>query len=104
MEKGRAQCDRFCDDLRSASPPQRLAFLVGRPEYLVDSPNTDNELPMESEDVAIGSAKGISPVDPGVATQRLGHSGSFTTNLRRPLRVHCWYASNARAASSASRF
>lgn len=32
-------CDKFCDDVRSATPPQQLAFLVGKPEYLADSPN-----------------------------------------------------------------
>src|SRR5215831_3993543 len=44
MGKGRGQRDKFCDDLRSATPPQRLAFLVGEPEYLADSPNTNEEL------------------------------------------------------------
>ena len=34
-------CDKFCDDIRSATPPQQLAFLVGKPEYLADSPNRD---------------------------------------------------------------
>jgi CheY-like chemotaxis protein len=73
MEKGRGQRDKFCDDVRSATPPQRLAFLVGRPEYLTDSPNQDQELAMESsdEEAAIGSAKFI-PVDPGDTTQRWG--------------------------------
>jgi CheY-like chemotaxis protein len=73
MEKGRGQRDKFCDDVRSATPPQRLAFLVGRPEYLTDSPNQDQELAMESsdEEAAIGSAKFI-PVDPGDTTRRWG--------------------------------
>lgn len=74
IEKGRGQRDRFCDDVRSATPPQRLAFLVGRPEYLADSPNEDQELAMESSDeqAAIGSAKGIFPADPGDSTKRWG--------------------------------
>lgn len=74
MEKGRGQRDKFCDDLRSATPPQRLAFLVGQPEYLSDSPNADQELAMESgdEQVAIGSAQGIVSADPGHTTQRWG--------------------------------
>ena len=74
MEKGQGQRDKFCDDVRSATPPQRLAFLVGRPEYLTDSPSEDQEWAMESsdEEAAIGSAKGIFPIDPGDTTQRWG--------------------------------
>lgn len=33
--------DRFCEDVRAATPPQQLAFLVGKPEYLADVPNAD---------------------------------------------------------------
>jgi len=74
MEKGRGQRDKFCDDVRSATPPQRLAFLVGRPEYLTDSPDENQELSMESSEgqAAIGEAKGIFPADPGDSTQRWG--------------------------------
>lgn len=31
--------DKFCQDIRAATPPQKLAFLVGKPEYLAESPN-----------------------------------------------------------------
>ena len=80
MEKGRGQRDKFCDDVRSATPRQRLAFLVGQPEYLADSPNANEELVAENEDelansdqhAAIGNAKVFSPVDPGDTTQRWG--------------------------------
>jgi hypothetical protein len=74
MEKGRGQRDKFCDDVRSATPPQRLAFLVGRPEYLADSPNANEPFVAENGDEgqAIGSAKGIAPADPGATTQRWG--------------------------------
>ena len=67
MEKGRGQRDKLCDDLRSATPPQRLAFLVGQPEYLADSPNADQELTLENgdEQAAIGSGKETFPADPG---------------------------------------
>ena len=41
MEEGHGYRDKFCDDVRSARPPQRLAFLVGQPAYLSDSPNPD---------------------------------------------------------------
>ncbi len=33
--------DKFCEDIRSATPPQQLAFLVGKPDYLADAPNAD---------------------------------------------------------------
>jgi CheY-like chemotaxis protein len=65
MGKGRGQRDKFCDDLRNATPPQRMAFLVGQPAYLADSPNADQELLMESgdEQVVISNAKGSFPGD-----------------------------------------
>ena len=71
MEKGRGQRDKFCDDVRSATPPQRLVFLVGQPEYLADSPK--EELVAENGDgqAAIGT-KRIVATDPGDATQRWG--------------------------------
>jgi CheY-like chemotaxis protein len=75
MEKGPGHRDRFCDDLRSATPPQRLAFLVGRPEYLADSPKVEEELPMENgeEQTVIGGAKDTNPPDNGdLMTKRWG--------------------------------
>ncbi len=74
MEKGRGQRDKFCDDLRSAIPPQRLAFLVGQPEYLTNSPDENQELVMESseEQAVIGGAKSIVPADARDLTQRWG--------------------------------
>jgi len=73
MEKGRGQRDKFCDDVRSATPPQRLAFLVGQPEYLADLPNREEELATEigDEQNAI-RAKSIVASDPGDTTQRWG--------------------------------
>ena len=37
--------DKFCSDLRSATPPQRIAFFVGRPEYLAAAPHSDEAPP-----------------------------------------------------------
>jgi CheY-like chemotaxis protein len=73
MEQGRGQRDKFCNDVRRATPPQRLAFLVGQPEYLADSPNEDQESAMESsyEETAIGNVKASSP-DPADASRRWG--------------------------------
>jgi CheY-like chemotaxis protein len=36
--------EKFCDDIRGASPPQQVAFLVGKPNYLADSPNAEEAL------------------------------------------------------------
>jgi hypothetical protein len=74
IENGRGHRNKFCDDLRSATPPQRMAFLVGRPKYLADSPNGNEELMAENgdEQAAIGNAKSISPAHPGDTTQRWG--------------------------------
>jgi CheY-like chemotaxis protein len=33
--------DKFCEDIRAATPPQQVTFLVGKPEYLADSPHPD---------------------------------------------------------------
>jgi hypothetical protein len=40
-ENDLGQRDKFCEDVRGATPPQQLAFLVGKPEYLAASPNMD---------------------------------------------------------------
>src|SRR5215467_1415902 len=73
MQKGHGYRDKFCDDIRSATPPQRLAFLVGKPEYLADSPNADNEIPVENADDDVGGdLKVASAADPGDVTQRWG--------------------------------
>jgi CheY-like chemotaxis protein len=73
MEKGRGQRDRFCDDLRSATPPQRLAFLVGQPKYLADSPNADDETGVDNaDDPVVDCSKIASSADRGDLTQRWG--------------------------------
>ncbi len=36
--------DKFCDDMRSATPPQQIMFLVGKPEYLAMAPSVDSDL------------------------------------------------------------
>jgi len=72
MEKGRGHRDKFCDDVRSATPPQRLAFLVGQPEYLADAPNADDETPVDNvDDPVVGDLKVASSAR-GDLTQRWG--------------------------------
>jgi CheY-like chemotaxis protein len=41
MESGLGHRDKFCDDMRRATPPQQISFLVGKPGYLADAPNAD---------------------------------------------------------------
>jgi CheY-like chemotaxis protein len=41
MESGLGHRDRFCDDLRRATPPQQISFLVGKPGYLAAAPKAD---------------------------------------------------------------
>jgi CheY-like chemotaxis protein len=74
MERGRGERDKFCDDLRNATPAQRLAFLVGQPEYLVGSPNADQELLMDrgDEQAAIVRAKFALSDGPADSIQRWG--------------------------------
>jgi CheY-like chemotaxis protein len=73
MEEAHGHRDKFCDDVRSATPPQRLAFLVGKPEYLADSPNPNNAIPAENaDDNVVGDMKVDSSPDRGDLTQRWG--------------------------------
>jgi CheY-like chemotaxis protein len=72
MEQGRGERDSFCDDVRSATPPQRLAFLVGQPEYLADSPNADEQSPVQNADPIVGDLKVAFAADRGDLTQRWG--------------------------------
>jgi CheY-like chemotaxis protein len=41
---------RFCDDIRATTPPQQLAFLVGKPEYLADMPRAIEETLLAPDD------------------------------------------------------
>ncbi|HUC30878.1 MAG TPA: response regulator [Candidatus Acidoferrum sp.] len=47
VEQDGGHRDRFCEDIRSVSPPQALAFFVGKPEYLADSPNAAEDCRLE---------------------------------------------------------
>ena len=39
----------FCDEIRSAKPPQVVAFLVGKPNYLAGSPGSEDTAPAEAQ-------------------------------------------------------
>ena len=73
MEKGRGHRDKFCDDVRGATPPQRVAFLVGQPEYLAESPNADYQAPLENtEESVVREFKVASDRDAKSSPQRWG--------------------------------
>ena len=74
LEKGGGYRDRFCEDVRSATPPQRLAFLVGKPEYLADLPNGNEELMIEDSNpqTLFPDAKAMLSADLGDLGQRWG--------------------------------
>jgi hypothetical protein len=67
MEYESGSRDRFCEYIRGATPPQQLAFLVGKPGYLSDSPNADGAsaievvgIPVADEAPATDDAGGLS--------------------------------------------
>jgi hypothetical protein len=74
VEKGFGHRDQFCDDVRGATPPQRLAFLVGEPAYLSDLPNEDQPTAAASVDdqVLIGNGKAALSANLKGLTQRWG--------------------------------
>jgi CheY-like chemotaxis protein len=73
MERGQGYRDKFCDDIRSATPPQRLAFLVGQPTYLADSPKADEEMPVQNaEDQVVPSVNEAPTAARRDLTQRWG--------------------------------
>jgi CheY-like chemotaxis protein len=39
----------FCDEVKGAKPPQSVAFLVGKPEYLAGSPVADDGIPVPQD-------------------------------------------------------
>jgi CheY-like chemotaxis protein len=47
VEKEGGDRDRFCEDIRRITPPQKMAFLVGKPGYLADSPNQGQDSVIE---------------------------------------------------------
>jgi CheY-like chemotaxis protein len=73
MKKGLGHRDRFCDEVRAANPPQRLAFLVGQPDYLADSPHADDEWPvLNADDHIVDNSKVAFAADRGDLAQQWG--------------------------------
>lgn len=74
QEKGRGHRDKFCNDMRAARPPQRLAFLVGEPAYLADAPNEDGIFSVQNAEQQAMASDLRSAISAGMKdlTQRWG--------------------------------
>lgn len=74
VDKGAGHRDKFCDDVRSATPSQHLAFLVGKPEYLANVPGLDGEvpLPVHHDETLMGDVKAALSIDLSDLSQRWG--------------------------------
>jgi hypothetical protein len=68
MESEMGHRDRFCEDIRGATPPQQLAFLVGKPAYLSDFPNADGAAVGVGVDVLSDEVQMALPADPSADT------------------------------------
>jgi CheY-like chemotaxis protein len=55
MEQKDGDRDKFCADVRNATPPQRLAFLIGQPDYLADSPNADGGMAVQNAEAQVAA-------------------------------------------------
>jgi CheY-like chemotaxis protein len=97
IENDRGSRDKFCNDIRSAAPRQRFAFLVGKPEYLSDSPGPDLPTQEDAQDVPRADVKAALSADLGDLPRRWG----FVEASRRISAVRA--ASHARTNAMRSR-
>jgi CheY-like chemotaxis protein len=74
VEKEGGHRDRFCEDVRAVTPPQALAFLVGKPEYLADSPNgfDDSAIELSNQQLSMLGVHATRADDREVPPQRWG--------------------------------
>ena len=100
MENELGNRDKFCEDVRRAKPPQQLAFLVGKPEYLANSPNADlpnaggagsngNDALQDETRLAVpGDATGDSPLPWGIleASRRISVVRSVSAARTKEMR------------------
>jgi len=92
MENELGHRDKFCEEIRGATPPQQLVFLVGKPGLLAESPNLDAiTLQGESDDAETKTSEPINndaPLPWGImeASRRISAvrsvSAARTTALR----------------------
>ena len=67
MAGGLDHGEKFCHDIRTATPPQQLAFLVGAPDYVATSHIPGQELTIENANggAPVGDITGPPAVDHG---------------------------------------
>ena len=66
--------DQFCEDLRTAKPPQQLAYLVGKPDYLGNAPNGHEEL------AALAAAAAVAAHGPSNGHSKVGVPSAMADN------------------------
>lgn len=81
--------DKFCADIRSANPPQRIAFFVGGPEYLAAAPHSD-EAPV-----------GAGPFDKQMIAALLAQGSHNPSQQRWGILEACRKISSVRSVSEA---
>ena len=74
VSEGTGPRDKFCDDIRGATPAQQIMFLVGGPEYLAIAPKADEAVPQEDEH-AEALADQVNASLAAVASKSTGHWG-----------------------------
>ncbi len=72
VENIRSSRDKFCDDIRAATPSQRFAFLVGAPKYLSDSPAPAAAILRDDDDGTVADVRAALALNLGDLTQRWG--------------------------------
>jgi len=81
--------DKFCTDIRSANPPQKIAFFVGGPEYLAAAPQSD-EAPV-----------GAGPFDKQMIAALLAQGSHNPSQQRWGILEACRKISSVRSVSEA---
>jgi CheY-like chemotaxis protein len=71
--------DKFCEDVRSATPSQQLAFLVGKPAYLADTPCSEEVSGQPDSDPIIQSSP---QKETAVSPDRSQHWGILQASQR----------------------
>ena len=74
-ENALGNCEKFCEDVRNAVPPQQLGFLVGKPDYIANEPMEAEATPELSNGKSTAPSQpseNVSSVLPGEVSQRWG--------------------------------